>query len=82
MKCQSLYFRKNKKNVINISSAELAYRIGKIKSSIWDVQQDKDNTWSQYTLFIPKFEETERPKQMLTLVTPARPPPLPRLNCF
>ena len=34
MKCQILFFGKNKKNVINLSSAELAKRAGQVKVNI------------------------------------------------
>ena len=35
MKCQSLSIGKNKNNIINISSAELAWSVVKIKSFIY-----------------------------------------------
>ena len=34
MKCQILFFLKNKKNIINLSSAENAQRVVKVKKSL------------------------------------------------
>ena len=34
MKCQSLFARKNKKNNINLSSAEFAQRVVKVKGKV------------------------------------------------
>ena len=37
MKCQSLFSGKNKKNIANLSSAELAQRVVKIRDTIYRV---------------------------------------------
>ena len=36
MKCQILFSRKNKKNVTNLSSAELAQRVVKVKVLVFE----------------------------------------------
>ena len=38
MKCQILFSGKNKKNIINLPSAENAQRVVKVKTSFWQSQ--------------------------------------------
>ena len=40
IKCQSLYFRKNKKNIFSLSSAELAQRVVKNKAPVATAAED------------------------------------------
>ena len=51
MKCQILFSGKNKKNTINLSSAELALRVVKVKH----VGQLKSISGPPETRLIPKF---------------------------
>ena len=44
MKCQILFFGKNKKNIINLSSAENAQRVVKVKTDLAIQKLDSQNT--------------------------------------
>ena len=41
MKCQILFSGKNKKNIINLSSAENAQRVVKVNLKLWRLCTDK-----------------------------------------
>ena len=42
MKCQILFSGKNKKNIINLSSAENAQRVVKVKPNLWPLRSCED----------------------------------------
>ena len=54
MKCQRLFSRKNKKNVINLSSAEFAKRVVKVKNFKSPQTINIDETRKMYKYIYPK----------------------------
>ena len=64
----NLVFQQNKKNVINLSSAELALRVGKVKVSKYLVQLLLTDFWIWNLTFNEEFVKTLDTRKFLTLI--------------